>query len=182
MARGRELIIIGLLGLIVTVPLPTSRAQQAKTAEKAAGFPNTPIGAVQNFIFAMATGDETALLAVTQPLPKGEVEWLLKGEHVPADQVADFHKAVAEEMKFRIGKPGEKFTLGRGRVLEIKPEEFTPDRTVILHEAAPLPTRVRRIEGRWKVDATPIIAGRKAADAVRKRNAEKAKRPTQAAP
>jgi len=158
----------------LVVPWVAIQGQDTKE-KKAEGFPNTPEGAVQNFVIAMATGNERELHEFTLPLPDGDFAWLLKGQHLPAEKLAEFRKAVAVEMMFRIGRPGEKFPLGGGRVLEIKPVEFSPDRSVVVHEAAPIPTRVRKVEGRWKVDAAPMVAGRKAADAARKRAEERAK-------
>jgi hypothetical protein len=39
--------------------------------------------------------------------------------------------------------------------------------------SAPVPTRLRKVDGHWNVSADPFIAGRKAADAARKNAAAK---------
>jgi hypothetical protein len=162
-----------LLGLL----LGTSAAAYGQAASKAQlpGFPNTPEGSVQAFTFAIATGNEAALRAVTLPLSAEDFAWLMKGQHVPTDKVEEFRKFVEEGMKVRIGRPGEKFPLPGGRVVEIKPEDFAADRSVVVQEGAPLPNRVRKLEGRWRIDAGPVVAGRKAADAARRRAEDKAK-------
>ena len=49
----------------------------------------------------------------------------------------------------------------------IKAEEVGPDRALVIPEGASLPTRVRMVEGHWKVDPSAVIASRKAAEAVR---------------
>ncbi|WP_422926651.1 hypothetical protein [Singulisphaera sp. PoT] len=171
--QGRKLKVLGLVAILWAVPWCVGHGQDAKKATITA-FPDSPEGAVKNFMIAMATGNERELQALTLPLPEGDFAWLLKGERLPADKVAEFRKAVAEEMPFRIAKPGEMFPLSKGRVIEIKPAEFSPDRSVVVHEGAPIPTRVRKIEGRWKVDAAPMVAGRKAAFAARQRAEEAA--------
>jgi hypothetical protein len=148
---------------------------QAATKAQAPGFPNTPEGSVQAFTFAIATGNEASLRAVTLPLSAEDFAWLTKGEHVPTDRVEEFRRFVEQRMKVRVGRPGEKFPLPGGRVVEIKPEEFAADRSVVVQEGAPLPNHVRKLEGRWRMDAAPVVAGRKAADAARKRAEGKAK-------
>jgi hypothetical protein len=60
-------------------------------------------------------------------------------------------------------------TLAGNRKLKVRPEEVTAERAVLLPEGAPIPNRLQRVDGRWRVDATPIIAGRKAAEAARKK-------------
>jgi hypothetical protein len=68
-----------------------------------------------------------------------------------------------------------------GRVITILPEQVSERRAVLLAEGSPIPTDLRRVEGVWKIDATPIIAGRMAADAARRRAAE-AKKSAQSQP
>jgi hypothetical protein len=138
-------------------------------------FPNTPEGAFKAMVFAMATGDEPTLRAVTQPLAADDFAWLLKGEHIPADKADGFRRFLEEKMGVRLGRPGERFPLPNGQVIEIKAEEFDAENSVVVHEGAPTPVRVRKVDGRWKVNAAPIVAGRKAATAARKQAPEPGK-------
>ena len=66
-------------------------------------------------------------------------------------------------------KNGERVTLPRGQVSVVGANEVGEDRAVLLPEGAPLPTRLRKVSGHWKVSAEPIIAARKAAEAARQK-------------
>ena len=84
-------------------------------------------------------------------------------------------KAQLAQQSIRRLKPGEKLKLRGGQTLEVKDEEMGPDRALLLPEWAPVPTPLEKIKGHWKVDASLIISGRRAADeARRKAEAKKA--------
>lgn len=125
---------------------------------------DTPEQALRVFLVAMAIKDAETLRSVT--LPTKDFEWLLKGEVVPPDHIDEFRQIVAK-IPIRALKPGEEFTLPRNRKMKVGPDEVGPARAVLLPENAPMPNRVQKVDGRWRVDATPIIAGRKAAEAAR---------------
>jgi hypothetical protein len=128
----------------------------------------TPEQAWRTFLTAMIVKDAATLRAVTLPAPARDFEVLLLGQGPPPDQVEAVKAQIAKQ-KIRVLKPGDEFTLPGGRKLKVQPEEVGDDRAVLLPEGAPLPTRVRKVENRWRVDASPIIAGRKAAEAARKK-------------
>lgn len=183
--RPRLLAIATLLAL--TAPLdpcglshPSADAQEgptgAPTQAQPEPFPNTPEGSYKSFFVAMAIGDEPALRAVA--LPVEGFEWLLMGQRVPADQVAALRKAVLEQMVVRPLKVGESVRMPEGPTYEVKPDDVSDDRAMVIQDTAPLPIRCRKVDGRWKVDPTPIIAARKAAEAARQRSAQrKGRRP-----
>lgn len=148
-----------MLALLLTLALGFQDGADAKIAAK------TPEDAFRLFLISVATNDEATLRAVT--LPNNEFEWLLKGQHVPKDQSAAF-KAQINKMTIKLLKPGDTVSLPRGRKTTVGADEVGEDRAVLLPEGAPIPTRCRKVDGAWKVDATPIIAGRKAADAAQK--------------
>jgi hypothetical protein len=131
----------------------------------------TPEQALRTFLVAMMTKDETTLREVT--VPTDDFDWLLKGQAVPAEHVEEF-KAQMARQPIRTLKPGDEFTLPGNRKMTIQASEVTADRAILVPEGAPVPNRVRKVDGRWRVDATPIIAGRKAADAARKKAADAA--------
>ncbi len=126
----------------------------------------TPEQALRNFFVAMVTKDVTTLRDLT--LPTDDFDWLLMGQALPANQIEVF-KAQMAGQPIRTLRPGDEFTLAGNRKLKVLPEEVTADRAVLVPEAIPLPMRLRKVEGRWRVDAGPIIAARKAAEAARKK-------------
>ncbi len=164
LTRRGSYVLLFLAAMSVVVSAAPPDANPA-TAEQA----NTPESVFKAFLMAMATGDEDGLHATT--LPTSDFDWLTRGEHVPAAEVETFRKEVIDEMVLKRLAANDTFTLPRGKVITVKPEEVDEDHVILLQEGAPLPTRTQKVEGRWKVDARPIIAGRKAADAARRRDA-----------
>lgn len=160
---------IGSLLLTLTLALQAGGTAPKSDAKIADG---TADQAMRTFLLAMIEADEPTIRAVT--LPTDGLEWLWKGTPPPADQVKAMRKAVAE-LKIRALKPGDTFAMPGNRVITIKPEEVTADRAILVPEEAPVPTRLRKIDGHWKVDPAPAIASRKAADAVRTRPRTKPK-------
>ena len=142
-----------------------TKGEQGSKA-KASVAAGSPEQALRIFLIAMMTKDEATLRAVT--LPTDDFDWLLRGQAVPSDQAEAF-KAQMARQPIRALKPGDVITLPGNRKVTVHKEEVTADRAVLLPEGAPVPNRVRRLDGRWRVDATPIIAGRKAAEAARKK-------------
>jgi hypothetical protein len=119
----------------------------------------------------MATKDETTLRAVT--LPSDDFDWLLKGQAVPAEHLEEF-KAMMAKQPIKSLKVGDEFTLPNHRKMKVPVSDISDEKAVLLPEGAPVPTRARKVDGKWKIDATPIISGRKAADAARKKAEKKA--------
>lgn len=149
-----------------------AKTQPEPTVEpKPAG--GTPEDALRAFLLAMATHDEQTLRAVT--LPVADFEWLLKGQAVPPDKLnelrADFER---NPIQIRRLKAGDKFTLPGNREITIPRGDVSADRAVLVPAGAPVPTRMRKVDGHWRVDARPIIDARKAADAVRRKAQRKA--------
>jgi hypothetical protein len=115
------------------------------------------------FIVAMMTKDAPTLRAVT--LPTDDLELLLKAGQAVPPEAAEGFKAQTAEMPIRLLKAGEEVTLAGGRKYKARAEDVTPDRAVILPERAAFPLVSRRVDGRWRIDATPIIASMKGAAA-----------------
>lgn len=126
----------------------------------------TPEQALRIFHIAMLTHDEAMLRAVT--LPTDDFDWLLKGDVVPEDQVALARKEI-DRQPIRALKVGDEVKLPGNRRVTVQPEEVTADRAVLLVEGAPIPNRISKVEGSWRVDARPVIAARKAAEAAIKK-------------
>lgn len=127
----------------------------------------TPEDALRSFMIAVTRRDEAALRAVT--VPDRELDWLLRGPPPPAEVVEKMRTSAAE-LKFKRLKPGDPIKLPpQGKAAVVRPEEVTEDRAMLLPEGSRFPIALERIKGHWKVDARPIVAARKAADAARQK-------------
>lgn len=151
---------------IVAIPVVHARAQDAKPEKKAKkgeniAFPNTPQGAFQTFFLAMITQNHDKLHEAA--LPDKDLDVLLEGEKPPA-RVVDRLKTEIADMKFRVLKPGDVVELPGGKKLTIKPSEVDETHAVIMAPGDPVPTRCVKLESKWKIDASVIIAARLAAN------------------
>jgi hypothetical protein len=138
----------------------TAGVTDAEAKLDAAGA--TPEQALRTFLIAMLLKDEATLRTVT--LPTEDFDWLLRGQAVPADQ-GEKVKAEVSRQPIRALKPGDEITLPGNRTLTVQPEAVNADNALLLPEGASLPHPVVNVDGRWRVDASSIIAGRKAAAA-----------------
>ncbi len=156
-------------------PLPPDTARFLESFRLGSGKAKTDIAAktpeqaLWTFLVAIATKDEETLRAVT--VSTDDFDWLMKGEGVPADKRNEF-KAVVARQPIRALKAGDEVSLPGNRKTTVAADEVSDDRAVLLPEGAPLPNRLRKVDGLWRVDATPIVAGRKAAEAARKKARE----------
>ena len=103
------------------------------------------------------------------------IEWLMAGQAAPASVIKELEEKLAQQT-FRSLKAGDKLTLPRGQAVVVTAEDVGPDRALLLPEGASLPTRLRKLEGHWKVDPSAVIAGRKAAEAAQESRAEELRR------
>ncbi len=124
---------------------------------------DTPEAAYHSFHVALVAGDAEALRRLALPLPKEDLAWLLNGEHLSRANSARLHRAIAGKHGLKRLAAGGELTLPGGVRFKIRPEQVGGDRTVLLPDDSPIPTDLRRVDGLWKVDARPIVAGRKAA-------------------
>jgi hypothetical protein len=153
-----------------TAPKGRTGAAARANADATGPSPNddTPETAFRSFMVGMLDRDEAALRALTLPIPDRDFEWLLRGEIAPAGEAQKMRTFFAE-LKIQRLKPGDRIELPRGRSITVRPQEANEDHAVLMPEGSPLPTRVQRVKGHWKVDARPVIAGRKAADAAKRK-------------
>jgi hypothetical protein len=128
----------------------------------------TPEDAYRTFMMAVFAADEKTLRAVT--LPATDFDVLLAGEEPPIRSIKEMKQMVLKIPLERL-KVGDLVKLPRNKSMVIRANEVGPDRAVLLGENEPIPWRLRRVDGHWKVDPAPLIAGRKAAQkAVESRN------------
>ncbi|HEY2154657.1 MAG TPA: hypothetical protein VGH33_03440, partial [Isosphaeraceae bacterium] len=97
-------------------------------------------------------------------LPADDLESLLQGPPIPPEGAEAF-KAQIAELPVRLLKAGEEITLADGRKYKARAEDVTPDRAVALPQGASFPALARKVDGRWRIDAAPIIASMKGAGA-----------------
>jgi hypothetical protein len=142
-------------------PKPATPAP-ARAGAAAAPADDTPEAALRSFMTAMVDRNQRALRTLVLSVTDSELEWLLKGEALPAGQAEKMRAALAE-MKIKALKPGDRVDQRSGKPIVVARHEVGPDRAVLLPEGAPVPTRLQKVKGRWKVDARPMIAARKAA-------------------
>ncbi len=128
----------------------------------------TPEEAFRTFMIAIVSHDEATLREVT--LPAEGFELLLTGKAAPASALGGIKQQLTSRPIRRL-KAGDRYPLPPGKSGVVGAEEVGPDRAVLMPEGSPVPTRLEKVKGRWKVDARPVIAARKAAGAAR-RNAE----------
>ena len=128
----------------------------------------TPEQALRTFHIAMLSHDEATLRAVT--LPTDDFDWLLKGDVMTADQVAEAKQEIHRQT-IRTLKVGDEVKLPGNRRVTVQPTEVTADRAVLLIEGASVPSRIWKVEGSWQVDARPVIEVCKAAHAAIKKKA-----------
>jgi hypothetical protein len=141
---------------------PAATAVKRKPLGKIDLVDRTPEDAFRTFMMAMAAADEKTLRAVTLPNP--ELDLLLMGEAPPFKGVKEM-KQEMQRMRIERLKAGDQVRLPGNKLHVTRASEVGPDRAALLPEDAPFPTRLRLVSGHWKVDAAPIIAGRKAANA-----------------
>jgi len=176
-----RMVLAGPTFLIATVmsprdkPLPDDAARFFEAFQVAATPPDAPRPdglvadatadqALRTFFLAMNLRDEPTLRAVT--LPAEGFEALLTGKPIAGAQALAARAGLAVQ-PIRVLKPGDEVTLPGNRKMTVKPEEVADDRAILMPEGAPVPTRLQKVAGRWKVDARPIIVARKAAEAAR---------------
>lgn len=124
-------------------------------------FEDSPDGAARGLLVALAERDPAALRAVTLPLPPADVTLLLGGAPVSADERGRALPLIAG-MPMRQMKAGEEIDLGAGGKFVATPGMVDDGRAVIVPQHFPTPLSVRRVNGRWRVDAAPLVAAKKA--------------------
>jgi hypothetical protein len=141
-------------------PAEASAKEEPRAPDaEATDAPADPETALREFLGSMITQDEDAIREAV--LHDEDLDWLLKGPKPPADQMDEIRKSLAE-VPIRVLKAGDEFEVpGRGKTT-VKPDDVSEDRAMIVMGGGP-PLRLQKVDGRWRVDARPIIAARKAA-------------------
>lgn len=151
----------------VQADAPRDTQPQADRKDKDDVANTTPEEAFRTFMIAMLTHDEATLRAVT--VKTDDFDWLLKGDPVPPEHLEAAKKDIQKPL--RALKAGDEVKLPGNRKVTVQPEEVTADRAVLVADWMAVPTRMWKVDGRWRVDAVPLIAARKAADAAQRKKA-----------
>lgn len=143
---------------------PAAAPAKRKSLAKIDLVDKTPEDALRTFMMAMAAADDQTLRAVTLPNP--DLDLLLTGEAPPFKGIKEL-KQEMQRMPIEKLKVGDRVKMPGNKVHVIRATEVGQDRAALQPEDAPVYTQLRRVNGHWKVDAGPIIAARKAANAAR---------------
>lgn len=166
--------------LVALIGVRTLEARGQEVAKEDSAPPKTaetksdekPEAALRTFLIGMFEQDAEALRGVILPTEQVDFDWLVKGPRLP-DDVRKGLRAEIAEIEFKRLKVGDEIKLA-GRPYVVTERDVAKDRVALLPPDHPMFYRLRQVDNAWRVDPSPLIAARKAADISRKR-AEKAK-------
>jgi hypothetical protein len=149
-----------LLSIVVQVPESKAKApaDDGKAVRDSASA--SPEGAIRAFLLAMISKDAKALRAVA--LPVDGLDVLTHGQPLTKEQLEGV-KAQIAAIPVRVFKAGDVIAYGNGGNMKVKPEDAAPDRVMVMPEGTSFPVLCRKVDGRWKIEAAPIIASFKPA-------------------
>jgi hypothetical protein len=127
----------------------------------------TPEAVLIEFLNAMGEGDRAGIERTA--VPNRELWRLWQGPPLTPVQKA-MMKAAIVPSSFRRLKVGEAVRVGNGKKLVLDATRVNDHTIMITSKDMPLPFILVKGDASWKVDASPIIAGRQAAEATRERH------------
>lgn len=125
------------------------------------------------FLIASFRKDEAKLKELTRP--NDEIAWLLKDPI--SERVAEQLEKQIRQIPIRSLKPGDSVTRKDGRVETVEPGDVSSDRAVLMFGQS-IFYHLRKVDGKWYVDPTRMIAMRKSNDAFLKKQAVRKNDPT----
>jgi hypothetical protein len=131
-------------------------------------FGDSPEGAVRSLLLAISLHDGERIREFA--MPDAGLDWLRKGDADLGKPAVALQRSYAA-LPIRRLQAGDEVRLPGGRVVTVTPAEVAEGHAVIWPEKFPVPFRCHRVAGRWRVDASGLIAARKAAAAVAERDA-----------
>ncbi|MCE9547604.1 MAG: hypothetical protein K8T25_19215 [Planctomycetia bacterium] len=145
-----------------TAPPAVAPAAAAPAAAPAAGAAERSIDDVmQAFFIALLSNDEAGVKAEIMPHAKAEILW--KGMPVPK-QLLEQMKKQFKGLTCREVKLGDTIRLPGGNEVKANDSMINADSKLVYPSVAgeemPIPLRMQKSEGKWKVDATPLIEAR----------------------
>lgn len=155
-------------------PLPENPARKNETETEApAEYPHDPEGVARVFLRGVFLSDREDVERVILPHEDAAVLWK-DGEPRNDERHRAVVKHMAEEMTWRELEPGDQVRLTGGRTFRVTKDMAGPDRKVLLPagpwgRTTPMPIPLRRRDGRWKVDPSPVIPMPRRAQRARRR-------------
>lgn len=125
------------------------------------------------FLIASLRKDEAKLKELTRP--NDDIAWLLKDPI--SERVAEQLEHQIRQIPIRSLKPGDSVTRKDGRVETVEPADVSSERAVLMFGQS-IFYHLRKVEGKWYVDPTRMIAMRKGNDAILKKQADRKNGPT----
>lgn len=166
-----------ILALLILAPAslltPPCRAavkdpDKATTAADATeALQQTPEGALRAFLASMLGPDPATLRQVILPVSEADFAVLLASRPM-STEARQIEVGRIASLPIRSLKAGDTVALPGGRSLKIAKDDVGRDHVLLQMSSGPLPILVRRLNGRWYVDAAPIIAARRTAAALRR--------------
>ncbi|HEV8000710.1 MAG TPA: hypothetical protein VGP63_12575 [Planctomycetaceae bacterium] len=136
-------------------------------SKPAATGTNTPEEALKDFLAAMIENDQAGIQRTALPNPELSLLW-------HSDKLTPAQKAIARAeinpSSFRRLKVGDRVKLPGGQKIVFDKNWINDRRQAISVSDGPLPFILVKVKDEWRVDATPLIAGRLAAAAVGERH------------
>jgi len=155
-------------------PKPPVKPLEAKNPSEAmAALQQSPDGALRAFLVSMVSANPAAIRQLILPVSDKDFAYLIN-QTPPAPKERDLLVARIAGMPVRAVRQGEVLTLPGGKKLTVSKDDVGEDQLLLLMPNGPLPYLVLKIKNRWYVDASSIIAGRKAAAQLAKEKAKKA--------
>jgi hypothetical protein len=122
----------------------------------------SPESVVRLFLISMATKDEAGIRLTSMPLSKGEFEWLLKGEPIPAAEIPRW-RAHLRTLPMKRMQIGDIVEIPGGGTLKLDERHINKYRQQVHCEGLPLPLILTATNRGWRVEAAMVVAARKAA-------------------
>jgi hypothetical protein len=148
-----------------TAELAPAPSKSASTRDQPAA--GTPEGVLHEFLIAMGEGDRAGIERTAMPNPELWRVW--QSQPLTPVQKA-MMKAAIVPSSFRRLKVGDVVRVGNGKKLVLDANRVNDHTVMITSKDMPLPFILVKGDAGWKVDASPMIAGRKAAEAARERH------------
>jgi hypothetical protein len=126
-----------------------------------------PETVLREFLKAMVIGDQETGSRLILDNPDTEILWRFP---VPKEHLTEATKSI-EGMSLKRMKVDDTYALPNGKKLIVTERDVNPDRLLVIDANEPsIPFILVKSGKRWKVDASPLIAARKAAEKVRTRS------------
>ncbi len=135
-------------------------------------IPLTKRETCQKFFKSILQNDKEGVLSTILPAEGAEILW--QGQAPPKEMLKQIEKAVQNLSIIEINE-GETVELPNGKSFVITKEMINTRFIWVTMggKRMPTPFLILKVKGNWKIDAKPLIAGRKAAKKIREQRKEK---------